>query len=108
MTHSKAERIGILTSGGDCPGLNAVIRGTYKAARQLGYEVIGFQRGYEGLVDPVSYVHLTTKVRRASWCKVVRFLDLPTKDDLRLSLVKTRVSRSRSTCSGLCAAHWMT
>ena len=58
MTHSKAERIGILTSGGDCPGLNAVIRGTYKAARQLGYEVIGFQRGYEGLVDPVSYVHL--------------------------------------------------
>ncbi|MCC6511358.1 MAG: ATP-dependent 6-phosphofructokinase [Pirellulaceae bacterium] len=58
MTHSKAERIGILTSGGDCPGLNAVIRGTYKAARQLGYEVIGFQKGYEGLVDPVSYVHL--------------------------------------------------
>ncbi len=58
MTHSKAQRIGILTSGGDCPGLNAVIRGTYKAARQLGYEVIGFQRGYEGLVDPVSYVHL--------------------------------------------------
>ena len=58
MSHSKAPRIGILTSGGDCPGLNAVIRGTYKAARQLGYEVIGFQRGYEGLVDPVSYVHL--------------------------------------------------
>lgn len=51
-------RIGILTSGGDCPGLNAVIRGAYKAARQLGYEVLGFQRGYEGLVDPVSYVHL--------------------------------------------------
>ncbi len=55
---TRAERIGVLTSGGDCPGLNAVIRGTYKAARQLGYEVIGFQRGYEGLVDPVSYVHL--------------------------------------------------
>lgn len=58
MTQLKSERIGILTSGGDCPGLNAVIRGAYKAARQLGYEVLGFQRGYEGLVDPVSYIHL--------------------------------------------------
>lgn len=58
MTHTQPRRIGILTSGGDCPGLNAVIRGSYKAARQMGFEVVGFQRGYEGLVDPVSYVRL--------------------------------------------------
>ena len=54
-------RIGILTSGGDCPGLNAVIRGAYKAGHQLGYDVIGFLRGYEGLVDPVSYITLTNQ-----------------------------------------------
>jgi 6-phosphofructokinase 1 len=58
MAHTQLRRIGILTSGGDCPGLNAVIRGSYKAARQLGFEVVGFQRGYEGLVDPVSYIPL--------------------------------------------------
>jgi 6-phosphofructokinase 1 len=56
-----AKRIGILTSGGDCPGLNAVIRGVVKSAATHGYEVIGFLKGYEGLVDPVSFVPLTHK-----------------------------------------------
>lgn len=58
MVQTQPRRIGILTSGGDCPGLNAVIRGSYQAARQMGFEVVGFQRGYEGLVDPVRYVSL--------------------------------------------------
>lgn len=52
------KRVGILTSGGDCPGLNTVIRGAVLTATRLGYEVIGFKRGYEGLVDPVTYVGL--------------------------------------------------
>lgn len=52
-------RIGVLTSGGDAPGLNAVIRGVVKSANQLGYDCVGFLRGYEGLVDPVSYLPLT-------------------------------------------------
>ena len=51
--------IGILTGGGDCPGLNAVIRAATKAADRLGYDCIGFLRGYEGLVDPVAYMPLT-------------------------------------------------
>ena len=55
------KRIVILTSGGDCPGLNAVIRGSLKSANQLGYDCIGFRRGYEGLVDPISYVALNHK-----------------------------------------------
>jgi ATP-dependent phosphofructokinase / diphosphate-dependent phosphofructokinase len=58
------EAVGSLTSGGDCPGLNAVIRGVYKSAAQLGYDCVGFLRGYEGLVDPVSYVPLTNKNTR--------------------------------------------
>jgi 6-phosphofructokinase 1 len=55
------KRIGVLTSGGDCPGLNAVIRGVVKASTQLGYECVGFLRGYEGLYDPVNYKTLTHK-----------------------------------------------
>ncbi|MFM2199363.1 MAG: hypothetical protein RLZZ505_2795 [Verrucomicrobiota bacterium] len=45
-------RIGILNSGGDCPGLNAVIHGVVGAAHQLGWEVIGFRDGFEGLMPP--------------------------------------------------------
>jgi phosphofructokinase-like protein len=56
-----SRRIGILTAGGDCPGLNAVIRGVVKSANRHGYDVVGFLRGYEGLVDPVTYVPLNHK-----------------------------------------------
>ena len=55
------KRIGILTSGGDCPGLNAVIRGAVKSAAGAGYEMVGFVKGYEGLVDPVQYMPLNYK-----------------------------------------------
>ena len=57
----RKHRLGILTSGGDCPGLNAVIRGVTKSATRFGYEVVGFKRGYEGLVDPVDYMLLDRK-----------------------------------------------
>lgn len=43
-------RIGILNSGGDCPGLNAVIHGAVGAATELGWEVLGFRDGFEGLL----------------------------------------------------------
>ena len=45
-------RIGVLTAGGDCPGLNAVIRSVvHRAVAQYGDEVIGFEDGYAGLLD---------------------------------------------------------
>lgn len=43
--------IGILTAGGDCPGLNAVIRGVAKAAMHYGIRVIGIRDGFRGLVE---------------------------------------------------------
>jgi len=55
---SRKPCIGVLTGGGDCPGLNAVIRAVVKSATRLGYDCVGFLRGYEGLVDPVSYMPL--------------------------------------------------
>src|SRR5215467_631868 len=51
-------RIGVLTSGGDCPGLNAVLRGVVLAAEKLGWEVIGFKDGFEGLLPPGHYLVL--------------------------------------------------
>lgn len=46
----KKRRIAILTGGGDCPGLNAVIRAVAKKAHGEGCQVIGIEDGYEGLV----------------------------------------------------------
>ncbi|KRQ86227.1 Pyrophosphate--fructose 6-phosphate 1-phosphotransferase [Caloramator mitchellensis] len=47
---SQIKKIGILTGGGDCPGLNAVIRGVARTAiLKYGYEVIGYKYGYRGL-----------------------------------------------------------
>src|SRR5881398_152151 len=51
-------RIGILTSGGDCPGLNAVLRAVVLAADKLGWEVVGFRDGFEGLLPPGNHVIL--------------------------------------------------
>ena len=56
------KRIGILTSGGDCPGLNAVLRGAVRAATSLGWEIVGFKDGYEGLLNGGDYMVLDRKI----------------------------------------------
>ena len=43
-------KIGMLTGGGDCPGLNAVIRAVVKKSRQYNWEVIGIKNGWNGLI----------------------------------------------------------
>ncbi len=48
---SKLKRIGILTGGGDCPGLNAVIRAVAKSALLGGLEVVGIEDGFLGLIE---------------------------------------------------------
>ncbi len=52
------ERVGIVTGGGDCPGLNAVIRAVAKAAAKRDWETIGFLGGYEGILEPQRYMPL--------------------------------------------------
>ncbi len=54
------KRIGILTAGGDCPGLNAVVRAVSKNALQHGIEVIGFKNGFDGLVRN-EFIHITAE-----------------------------------------------
>jgi 6-phosphofructokinase 1 len=43
--------IGVLTAGGDCPGLNAVIRGVVARADEHDSEVLGIRNGWEGLMS---------------------------------------------------------
>ncbi len=64
-------RIGILTGGGDVPGLNACIRSVTLSADDLGWEVLGFRRGWEGVMaidaaDPASVAAHSLKLSRES------------------------------------------
>ena len=45
-------RIGVLTGGGDAPGLNAVIRAVVKSAYNAGIECIGLEDSFDGLLEP--------------------------------------------------------
>jgi len=50
-------KIGVLTGGGDCPGLNAVIRAVVRKSDSSGSRVVGFKNGWKGLVE-LSYIDL--------------------------------------------------
>ncbi len=54
------KKIGLLTSGGDCPGLNACIRAVSRTANFYGIKVIGFKRGFKGLIEN-EYIYLDYK-----------------------------------------------
>ena len=56
-TYIPPMKIGVLTAGGDCPGLNAVIRAVTRKSLAAGHEVVGLWRGYAGLAER-SYVPL--------------------------------------------------
>ncbi|HEX7051414.1 MAG TPA: ATP-dependent 6-phosphofructokinase, partial [Longimicrobiales bacterium] len=49
-------KFGLLTGGGDCPGLNAVIRAAAHRCARLGVELIGYRNGWEGVIDGASLV----------------------------------------------------
>src|ERR1035441_10858872 len=63
------KRIGILTGGGDVPGLNSVIKSVVYRGVEIGCEVIGIRRGWEGLThvdlnDPASREHYILPLNR--------------------------------------------
>jgi ATP-dependent phosphofructokinase / diphosphate-dependent phosphofructokinase len=57
----KLKRIGVLTGGGDAPGLNAVIRAVVKAGVNNGIEVVGLEDSFDGLIEPNRSRVLTAK-----------------------------------------------
>jgi 6-phosphofructokinase len=61
------QHIGILTSGGDSPGLNAAIRGVGKACMgHYGMEVIGFRDGFRGLMENRTVASMAASFRESS------------------------------------------
>ena len=54
------DRIGVLTSGGDAPGMNACIRAIVRSAASYGIKVVGIQRGYAGLLED-KFVELNSR-----------------------------------------------
>jgi ATP-dependent phosphofructokinase / diphosphate-dependent phosphofructokinase len=54
-------RIGVLTGGGDAPGLNAVIRAVVKSAANTGAETIGIEDGFAGMIEATHWRKLTPK-----------------------------------------------
>jgi len=96
MTHSgKRGVIGILTGGGDVPGLNAAIRSvTFRALRE-GYDVIGIRRGWAGLVDMVrdkghdnseNFQHLSEEIAHRAGRTGGTFLHTSRTNPARVSL----------------------
>lgn len=55
------KRIAVLTSGGDCSGMNATVRAVVRAGLASGLDIIGIQKGYQGIIDRL-YETLTTKL----------------------------------------------
>jgi len=51
LSMAEIRKIGILTGGGDCPGLNAVIRAVVFKASELGWEVLGIRYGWRGMIE---------------------------------------------------------
>src|SRR5260370_22742263 len=52
---NKVTKIGVLTSGGDAPGMNAAIRAVVRTGIYNGLEVFGVMRGYQGMIDDDIY-----------------------------------------------------
>ncbi len=61
MGDANVKRIGVLTGGGDAPGLNAVIRAVVKTATNAGLECVGLEDSFDGLIEPDRWRTLTPR-----------------------------------------------
>jgi 6-phosphofructokinase len=94
----KLQRIGILTGGGDCPGLNAVIRSITKPAMSYYHStVIGIQDGFEGLVEG--------SMRELSWLDVSGIIGLGGTILGTSTATGGSTPSSRSAATGRCTSH---
>jgi len=60
MIASSTRRIGVLTSGGDAPGMNAAVRSVVRTALYRGVQVFAIHEGYQGMIDGGPYIHEMT------------------------------------------------
>lgn len=84
------KRIAVLTSGGDCSGMNAAVRAVVRAGLASQVDVIGIYKGYQGLIDRL-YETMTTKSvsnvlqRGGTFLQSARCLEMKTEAGLRLA-----------------------
>lgn len=79
------KRIGLLTSGGDAPGMNAAIRAVVRTALYYGIEVYGIERGYAGLIEdnmvPMEMRSVSNIVQRGgTMLRTARCMEMLTKE----------------------------
>ena len=68
-------RIAVVTTGGDAPGMNAAIRGVVRIAGSKKFQVLGFRRGWEGLITN-TFTHLTPRsMELQKSCDTKKILD---------------------------------
>jgi len=84
------KRIAVLTSGGDCSGMNAAVRAVVRAALAAHIDVIGIYKGYQGLIDRL-YENMSTKSvsnvlqRGGTFLQSARCMEMKTEAGLRLA-----------------------
>ncbi|MCM0081653.1 6-phosphofructokinase [Geomonas sp. Red32] len=86
------KKIGILTSGGDCSGMNAAIRAATRTALGHGVEVIGFRKGYAGLLKP-DFLEMGTKEVAGILHRGGTFLQSARSEEFRTPLGREKAVR---------------
>lgn len=86
------KKIGILTSGGDCSGMNAAIRSATRTALGHGVQVIGFRKGYAGMLKP-DYLDMGTQDVAGILHRGGTFLQSARSDEFRTSLGREKAVR---------------
>lgn len=84
------KRIAVLTSGGDCSGMNALVRAVVRAGIASGLEVIGIQKGFQGLIDRLYDIMSTRSVsnivqRGGTFLQSARCKEMRTEAGLKLA-----------------------
>ena len=95
MAQKEIKTIGVLTSGGDAPGMNAAVRAIVRAGIAKGYRMIGVQRGYNGLLNGECYEmnlrSVSEIIHRGGTCLyTARCLEFKTKEGQKKGYEKCR------------------
>ena len=93
-----SKRIGVVTGGGDCPGLNAVIRAVAKASAKRGWECIGILGGYEGLLEPQRTIPLDYQILSGLLTRGGTILGTANRGKFSARSGTARVVRCRRNC----------
>ena len=92
------KKIGVLTSGGDAPGMNAAIRSVVRCGIYAGMEVVGIERGYAGLLEgkfiPMTMRSVSDIIQRGGTIlRTARCPEFKTKEGQALGIQQLRAVR---------------